>query len=74
MFVFLWGADVCQCERMVLVKVQGIVQDVDVVVCPWLRGNLVSEHGNVHANQIGDGIVTDDSLGIPEFPIECQDA
>lgn len=58
---------------MILVYVKGVIQDVNVVVCAWLRRDLVPRHRHYHAHQIRCWIVADGGLGIPELPVKGQD-
>ena len=53
--------------------IQWVVQDVDVVVCTWLRYDAVPQHGDVHAHQVGDWVVADGGLGVPELPGKRED-
>lgn len=72
-FVFLRRRDVCQRERVILMYVQGVVQDIDVVVCTGLGRKLISWHRYRHMHKIRGWIIADNGLGVPEFPVESQD-
>ena len=54
--------------------IEGIVQNVDIIVCARPRRDPVPRHWYIHAHQVRRRIIADDSLGVPELPIECHDA
>jgi hypothetical protein len=61
---------VSQCERVVLMHEEYVVEDVDVVVRPglWLQETLAT--GNAEPDQVGRCVVRCARSRVPEFVIE----
>lgn len=54
--------------------VEWVVQHIYVVVCARLWCNPVPRHWYIHTYQVRCWIVRNNSLGVPELPVECHNA
>jgi len=59
---------------MTLVRVEYVVEDVDVVIRSRLRFNPVTAAVRVHAHEIGSRVVAHRCLGVPKSAVESDDA